>query len=116
MIGLERRNHRYHAFQWPYVGLLFISIVFFFAYIAIQIRLSNSQALLNWTGRLSASIFGAYLTSILVDGVFRERERERKESIQQTAFQALAPDLHRQQVLIELLYRVGAPEPVSEMR
>lgn len=87
--------------RWPYRLLLIISFVIFLIHLAILGVASPSQVVwgpltvqfsLTWTGRLSASIGSAYLTSAIVDGVFRARDRE-KQQAQATAFKQLAVPL-----------------------
>lgn len=97
-------------FRWPYRLLLIVSLLLFGVYCLIFLLFPQIDTLLTWTGRLSASLLSAYLTSIFVDGVFREQQRKREEWIRKVALAELTQSLQRQQALIEKLYKAAISE------
>lgn len=105
---------RINWFRKPYIYLLVLSGVFLLLYLGVFFGLSESNPLLPWFGRLTASVLGAYLTAVLVDGTFREEERRRKENIRETAANELSLILRDQKRQIEELYKAAASHPPDE--
>jgi len=98
----------------PYRWLLTTSLLFFVLYLFFFAIFETNQQVLNWTGRLSASIFGAYLTAVLVDGVFREKERQRQAQIKAMVSRELSHPLSKEKKLIEEFYKAAVLEPPNE--
>lgn len=74
--------------QWPYVGLLVLCAAWFAIYLLSVLYLQN-QELQTWTSRLTAATLGSYLTAILVDKSFRDKERREEARIRNTALEEL---------------------------
>lgn len=94
----------------PYVWLLSISAILFLIYVGSLSFSIDNRIVVDVSGRLSASVFGAYLTAILVDGVFREKEQEKENKIRDIAFDELSTEISAQMRLLEELYKASTDE------
>jgi hypothetical protein len=70
------------------VGLLVLCAAWFAIYLFSFLYLQN-QELQTWTSRLTAATLGSYLTAILVDKSFRDKERREEVRIRNTALEEL---------------------------
>ena len=121
-MGISLKLRKYNALRRPYVWLLIISIliglillfnsrgpfVWLPNYVPrIPYLSTNQQQLLS---SLGVGIFSSYLTTVLIDGTFREREERERRQLQNTALTELSTPLNKYLKLLRIWYRTSLDE------
>lgn len=72
-------------FRRPYVWLLCLSVFWFSLYLFAKLYFPIISEAKPWFLRLTTATFGSYLTAVVVDRSFRNKERRERERINHTA-------------------------------
>lgn len=110
----------YSPIRRPYVWLLILSLILgSIAWISEfhNVMVSLHPQIQLMTTMLAVGIFSSYLTAVVVDGTFREKENREQRRMQNTALSELSGPLNSYLNLLQIWYRVslaGVPESPPE--
>lgn len=97
----EQKSHKgVGIFEPPYLYVFIGSILFAIVYALSAIFIIENNEIKAWLSRISVGLAGSYITAIVIDREFRNREAMERRQIQTTALEQLEPSLRSH---IELL-------------
>lgn len=97
-------------FRKPYVFLLYLSGVCFSTYLSLEFSNLQNPELQPWFLSLTTATFGSYLTAIVVDKSFRDKEHRERERVRRTALRRLQAPLNRHLSLLAGWYVAASDE------